>query len=103
MCTWLDRLHVVRNTGASSLLSAWLSLDEENTDINTLLSFIFAALRMVYANPCEETLSYFKQVSHHPDAIPYTTMYFELEYSRSYSYLYDYEFIHGTSMQGWLI
>ena len=57
VCTWLDRMAVGQDEKANSLPSAWLSLDENDSDLNLFLHYFIAALRTIFNQACEETLA----------------------------------------------
>ncbi len=55
--TWLDQLATVQNDTAATPRSAWLSLDERDSDLTLFLRYAIAALRTAFEDCCEHTLS----------------------------------------------
>jgi LuxR family maltose regulon positive regulatory protein len=105
ICTWLERMVAGPGEGASSLPSAWLSLDEDESDLNIFLRYFIAALRTVYADDCEETLILLQAGQQPPEAVLYTTLCNELTKlpGELILVLDDYQFIHGTAVHGLLV
>jgi LuxR family transcriptional regulator, maltose regulon positive regulatory protein len=54
--------------GMASLPSAWLSLDENDSDLSLFLSYFIAALRAIFPAACEQTLS------PRPHSMPHSAM-----------------------------
>jgi LuxR family maltose regulon positive regulatory protein len=105
ICTWLDSLAADRKVGTSPLPSAWLSLDEEDSDLNLFLRYFSAALRTVFTEACEETLMLLQARQQPPEAVIYTTFCNELEKlpGELIFVLDNYQFIHGKAVHGLLI
>jgi ATP/maltotriose-dependent transcriptional regulator MalT len=105
VCTWLDHLAACRGEGAASLPSAWLSLDEGESDINLFLRYFTAALRTVYPEACEETLILLQARQQPPETILYTTLCNDLSKlpGEAILVLDDYQFIRGKAVHGLLI
>ena len=57
VCTWLERMAAGQDEKATCLPSAWLSLDEKDSDINLFLRYFIAALRTIFSDACAETLA----------------------------------------------
>ncbi len=55
------------SSAPSNLPGAWLTLDENDSDLSTFLSYFVAALRTLFADACAETLALI-QAPHHPPA-----------------------------------
>ena len=71
----------------ASLPSAWLSLDEDESDLNLFLRYFIAALRTIFADACEETLMLLQARQQPPQAVLNTMFCNDLEEAsrRSYS------------------
>ena len=53
--TWLERKAAGQDENATSLPSAWFSLDENDSDLNLFMRYFIAALRTIFNDPYEET------------------------------------------------
>ncbi len=51
---WLEQMAAGKETGR--MPSAWLSLDENDSDLNIFLSYFINALRTIFTDACPETL-----------------------------------------------
>jgi LuxR family maltose regulon positive regulatory protein len=105
ICTWLERLAAGWGEEAVSLPSAWLSLDEDDSDLNILLRYFVAALRTVFSETCEETLMLLHAGQQPPEQVIYTTMCNELAKlpGEVILVLDDYQFIRGKAVHGLLV
>ncbi len=105
ICTWLERMAAGRGEGASSLPSAWLSLDEDESDLNLFLRYFIAALRTIFADTCEETLMLLQAGQQPPEQVLYTTLCNELAKlpGEVILVLDDYQFIRGKAVHGLLV
>ena len=54
--TWLERMAAGKGEQATSLTSAWLSLDENDSDLNQFIRYIIAALRTIFADAWAENM-----------------------------------------------
>jgi LuxR family maltose regulon positive regulatory protein len=54
---WIRHISVDQNTMEISLPSAWLSLDENDNDLNLFFHYSIAALRTIFSQTCEHTLA----------------------------------------------
>jgi LuxR family maltose regulon positive regulatory protein len=66
---WLTRLPAALGEKAASFPSAWLSLDENDSDLNLFLRYFIAALRTVYRQACEQTLELLQAPQQPPQAV----------------------------------
>ena len=105
ICTWLDRMAAGRGEGTAFLPSAWLSLDEDDSDLNLFLRYFIAALRTIFADACAKTLALLQAGQPPPQAILRTTLFNELEElpGEVILVLDDYQFIHGKAVHNLLI
>jgi len=105
ICTWLDHLAAGRGKQAPSLPSAWLSLDERDSDLNLFLRYFIAALRTIFADACEETLMLLKASQQPPQAVVYAMLCNEIEElpGEAILVLDDYQFISGKAVHNLLI
>ena len=97
--TWLERMAAGQG-GKACLPSAWLSLDEHDSDLNLFLRYFIAALRTIFNQACTETLALLQATRQPPLAILYTTFSNELEElpGESILVLDDYHTIHGVEV-----
>ncbi len=100
VCTWLERLADVQPGKEASFPSAWLSLDENDSDLNLFLNYFIAALRTLFPDCCKETLALVRSRSISPPAYLYATLSNELErLSQNFIIvLDDYHTLHGTEV-----
>jgi LuxR family maltose regulon positive regulatory protein len=105
ICTWLDRMTAGRGEGTPRLPSAWLSLDEGDSDLTLFLRYFIAALQTIYADACAKTLALLQAGQPPPQAILNTTLLNEIEEfpGEVILVLDDYQFIHGTAVHNLLI
>jgi len=73
VCTWLERMAAGQDKRATSMPSAWLSLDEKDSDLNLFLRYFIAALRTIFSQACEDTLALLQGPQQPPQADIYTT------------------------------
>ena len=50
VCTWLESIAAGQVESATSLPSAWLSLDENDSDLNLFVRYFIAALRTIFSD-----------------------------------------------------
>jgi len=105
ICTWLERMAAGRGEDVSSLPSAWLSLDENDSDLNLFLRYFIAALRTIFNEACAETLALLQAREQPPQAVLYTTFINELEGlpGEAILVLDDYHTIHGVEVHNLLV
>jgi LuxR family maltose regulon positive regulatory protein len=105
ICTWLERLAAEREKGASPLPTAWLSLDENESDLNLFLHYFITALRTVFAETCDETLMLLQARQRPPETVLYNTLCNELANlpGEVILVLDDYQFIHGKPVHSLLV
>jgi LuxR family maltose regulon positive regulatory protein len=96
VCTWLEH----RGNQAASLPSAWLSLDEEESDLNLFLRYFIAALRTIFVDACDQTLMLLQAGQQPPQAVLNTMFCNDLEKlpGEFILVLDDYQFIHGKAV-----
>jgi LuxR family maltose regulon positive regulatory protein len=78
VCTWLERMAAGQDNNPTSLPSAWLSLDEKDSDLNLFMRYMIAALRTIFSDACTETLALLRAREPAPQAVLYTTFSNEL-------------------------
>lgn len=100
VCAWLERMAAGQHGKEASLPSAWLSLDENDSDLNLFLNFFIAALRTVFPDCCEGTLTLIRSRSITPPPYLYATLSNELEkLSQDFILVMDdYHTLHGTEV-----
>ena len=77
--TWLEDMAAGKGEKAASLPAAWLSLDENDNDLNLFLRYVIAAIRTIFNEACEETLTLLQAQRLPPRAVIYTVFSNELE------------------------
>ncbi len=94
-----------QSASAASLPAAWLSLDENDSDLNLFLRYFIAALRTIFKEACPETLALLQAQQQPPDAVLYATFSNELEElpGEAILVLDDYHTIHGMEVHNLLI
>ncbi len=98
---WIDSL----NTGTRPPIpAAWLSLDENDSDLEVFLLYFVAAIRTVFPAACAEALALL-QAPHAPDQMPrLIALSNEIEQlpARIILVLDDYQVIHGEAVHDFL-
>jgi len=72
--TWLEHMATGQGEQTASLPAAWLSLDEQDSDLDLFLRYFVAALRTIFPEACEETLALLQARQQPPQAFLYTTL-----------------------------
>jgi LuxR family transcriptional regulator, maltose regulon positive regulatory protein len=100
VCSWLNHIAAGRSGELSSLPSAWLSLDEEESDFSLFLRYFIASLRTIFPNACEETLKLLHANQQPPQAVFYATLCNDLDNlpGEAIVILDDYQFIRGKDI-----
>lgn len=57
MSEWVKWLSTDQEAGAAQIQAAWLSLDQNDSDVFVLMRYLIAALRTVFSDGCTETLN----------------------------------------------
>ncbi len=98
--TWLNQAATGRSEEGSRLPSAWLTVDEEESDLNLFLRYMIAALRTIFPDACEKTLTLLQTRQQLPQAVFYTTFCNDLENLPREAILVvdDYQFIRGKEV-----
>jgi LuxR family maltose regulon positive regulatory protein len=102
--TWLERMAAGPGEKTTSLPSAWLSLDENDSDLNLFLRYFIAALRTIFNEACSDTLALLQAQGRLPQAVLYATFSNELEElpGEAILVLDDYHAIQGTDVHNLL-
>jgi LuxR family maltose regulon positive regulatory protein len=105
VCTWLERRAADQPAAAAFLPTVWLSLDENDSDLNLFLRYMIAALRTIFNEACEETLALLQARQPPPDAVLYATLNNELAElpGEAILVLDDYHTIQGVEVHNLLI
>jgi LuxR family maltose regulon positive regulatory protein len=100
VCSWLEYIAAGRSGKLSSIPSAWLSLDEEESDFSLFLRYFIAALGTIFSEACEETLKLLQASRQPPQAVIYTTLCNDLDRLPGEVILVmdDYQFIRGKEV-----
>ena len=104
VCSWLEHRAADRRENDASLPTAWLSLDQEESDLNLFLRYFIAALRTIYAEACDETLKLLQAAQPAPEAVLQTMFCNDLQKlpGEAILVLDDYHFIHGKAVHSLL-
>jgi LuxR family maltose regulon positive regulatory protein len=104
VCTWLEDMVVGQGEKSACIPSAWLSLDENDSDIIIFLRYFIAALRTIFNNVCEETLALLQAREQPPQAVILTILSNELENlpGECILVLDDYHTIHSIEVHNLL-
>lgn len=100
VASWLERLEAGQAETAAPLPSAWLSLDESDSDLDLFLRYFIAALRTIFNAACAETLALLQARQRPPQAVLYATFSNELEKlpGEALLVLDDYHTLHGAEV-----
>ena len=98
--SWLKQMAADPAKAAAALPAAWLSLDENDSDLNLFLRYFIAALRTIFGQACEETLALLLARQPAPQAVLSTTFINELEKlpGEAVLVLDDYQAIRGAEV-----
>jgi LuxR family maltose regulon positive regulatory protein len=104
VCTWLERMDISQPASVASLPTAWLSLDQNDSDLNLFLRYFIVALRTIYTEACAETLALLQARRQPPLAVLYNTFSNELEElpGEAILVLDDYHTIQGVEVHNLL-
>jgi LuxR family maltose regulon positive regulatory protein len=102
--SWLEKMAAGRGGKATPLPSAWLSLDQDDSDLNLFLRYFIAALRTMFKEACEETLVLLQARQQPPPAVLYTSLSNELAKlpEEFILVLDDYHTIHNAEVHNLL-
>ncbi len=105
LSSWLEHLAANQSAAAATFPAAWLSLDENDSDLNRFLRYFIAALRTIFNEACAETLALLQAQGQPPEAVLYATFVNELEElpGEVILVLDDYYSIRGTEVHNLLI
>ena len=100
VCTWLERMAAGQDENATCLPSAWLSLDENDSDLYLFLRYFIAALHPIFSQACQETQTLLQAQRQPPLAEITTTFINELAAlpEEFILVLDDYHTIHGQAV-----
>ena len=103
--TWLEHMNTDKSVTAAVKPAAWLSLDENDSELNLFLRYFIAALRTIFKEACEETLALLQARQQPPDAFLYATISNELAElpGEVILVLDDYHTLRGTEVHNLLI
>ena len=103
--TWLEYQAADQSAAVPALPSAWLSLDENDSDLNLFLRYFIAALRTVFKDACQETLVLLQARQQPPETVLFATFSNELNglSGEVILVLDDYQFIRGKAVHTLLI
>ncbi len=101
---WLRHMAADQTTPAAALPAAWLSLDENDRDLNLFLRYFIAALRTIFSDACEGTLALLQARQQTPETVLFATLSNELENlpGEAILVLDDYHTIQGMEVHNLL-
>ncbi len=101
---WLKHLAADQTVRPASLPAAWLSLDENDSDLNLFLQYVIAALRTIFKEACEATMALLQAGQPPPAEIINNTFSNELEKlpGECILVLDDYHTIQGEAVHNLL-
>jgi LuxR family maltose regulon positive regulatory protein len=101
---WLRLMGDDQAAALASLPAAWLSLDENDSDLNLFLRYFIAALRTIFSEACESTLTLLQAQQQAPEEILYAKFINELEElpGEVILVLDDYQTIRGADVHNLL-
>jgi LuxR family maltose regulon positive regulatory protein len=102
--SWLEHLANSKGGIGTVLPSAWLSLDENDNDLNLFLQYVIAALRTIYSGACEATLALLQARQELPQSVLFATLSNDLEAlpGECLLVLDDYHSIHSAEVHNLL-
>jgi LuxR family maltose regulon positive regulatory protein len=105
VCTWLEQMDTGKAVGVAAIPAAWLSLDENDSDLHLFLRYFITTLRTVFKEACEGTLDLLQARQQPPEPVIYATLSNELAELPEDTILVldDYHTIHGTKVHNLLI
>jgi len=103
--TWLERIAADQPVSTAPLPAAWLSLDENDSDLNLFLRYFIAALRTIIKDACEKTLALLQAWQQPPIPALYAMLSNELAElpGEALLVLDDYHTIRGMEVHNLLI
>ena len=103
--TWLNHMEFGQSDKSLTLSSAWLSLDENDFDLNLFLRYFIAAVRTIFNNACGATLELLQSWQQPSLSVIYTTFINELDElpGEFILVLDDYHFIRGEAVPNLLM
>jgi LuxR family transcriptional regulator, maltose regulon positive regulatory protein len=103
VCSWFESMETGQ-AGIHDMPSAWLSLDENDSDLNLFLRYFIAAVHTIFDDACVETLALLQARQQPPQNILFATLCNELEElpGEMILVLDDYHAIHGGEVHALL-
>jgi LuxR family transcriptional regulator, maltose regulon positive regulatory protein len=100
VCSWLEQMDAGKGETSRSMPAAWLSLDENDSDLTLFLRYFIAALRTIFDDACAETLALVSSQQQLPQSILFATLSNELEQlpGEAILVLDDYHTVHGKEV-----
>ena len=100
VCSWLEQMDAGKGKKSFSMPAAWLSLDENDSDLTLFLRYFIAALRTIFQDACGETLALLQAQQPLPQSILFATFSNELDELSGEVILVldDYHLVHGKEV-----
>ncbi len=104
IATWIERMVASQVQLESSMPSAWLSLDGNDSDLNQFLRYFIAAVQTIFDDACQETLALLQAREQPPLAVIFTTLSNDIERlpKEFILVLDDYHTIHNIEVHNLL-
>ncbi len=100
ICAWLDKMAAGPGEGMPAMPAAWLSLDATESDLQRFIRYLIAAIRTVFPNACDESLTLLQATQQLPREVIHTTLCNDLAGlpGEMILVLDDYQFIRGKAV-----
>ena len=79
VCSWLEQMGARQGRKTTSLPFAWLSLDENDSDLRLFLRYFIAAIRTIFSEACSETLALLQAGPQLPLSVLFSTLSNDIE------------------------
>ena len=79
VCSWLEQMGARQGRKTTSLPFAWLSLDENDSDLRLFLRYFIAAIRTIFSEACSETLALLQAGPQLPQSVLFSTLSNDIE------------------------
>jgi LuxR family transcriptional regulator, maltose regulon positive regulatory protein len=100
VCSWLEQMSARQGRNATSLPFAWLSLDENDSELRLFLRYFIAAIRTIFNEACSETLALLQAGPQLPLSVLFATLSNDIEElpGEAILVLDDYHTIHNAEV-----
>jgi LuxR family transcriptional regulator, maltose regulon positive regulatory protein len=100
VCSWLEQMDASKGEKSRPMPAAWLSLDENDSDLNLFLRYFISALRTIFQDACADSLALLQAQQQLPLSILFATFSNELDNlpREAILVLDDYHLVHGNEV-----